>query len=549
MLQKLLFLPLLFAYCWLTALCASGQSLAFAQSQLIGVRVNAGSTTVDSQVSDQVGNVYTAGSFNGTITLGTTTLSSAGNFDVFICKQDAGGNYLWVKQISGASFEAAPRLAVDATNRVFVAAQTQSASLQLGAITLNTTQADLVVAQLDASGNFTWAVKAGNSPTTSGTQLMAVAVDASNNLCLTGYFSGSVSFGTTVLNGAGGSDAFVVKISSAGTWAWAIRIGGNNNDAGRGLAIDSTGNIYLTGSFAGYLGTDPGVAFGSTTFYSGNSGTDIFVAKLTAAGTFVWAVRAGGADASDDGYGLTLDTAGNPYITGNFSRTATFGTLSLTSAGNFDVFVAKLNSAGNFLWATRAGGPDYDYGDRLISQDNELYLAGHYFSTTTLGTSTFNSVGQTDIVLCQLSDSGNILSAVGAGSTGTDLITSLRAGGNSQVYASGYFLGANITFGATTLSGQAAVNKGFVVQASSGGSPLAVQSGVQLQPLAAWPNPTSSAFELANVDTKQAVEVYDTQGRLVMEYRSHDTPAGAVTLPEGLYLVRNGSRTIRVTVN
>jgi hypothetical protein len=545
--RQLLFVSLFLSYCLLATFSALGQSLTFNQAHLVGPQ-NGRSTTVDSQLRDQAGNSYVSGSFFGVITFGTTTLTSNGGFDTYLYKQDAAGNYLWVQQIGGAGSEGVSRLAIDAANNVYLAAQTQSPSLSLGSLTLSLAQADIVVAQVNAAGTFQWATKAGNTPTTSGTQLLAVALDPNNNLCLTGYFTGSVAFGATTLNGAGGSDAFVAKISTTGMWNWALRIGGTNGDAGRGLAVDTLGNIYLTGSFAGYVGADPGVAFGSTIFHSGNSGTDIFVAKLTATGTFIWAVKAGGADGSDDGYSLALDAAGNPYITGNFSRTASFGTLSLTSAGNFDFFVAKLNpTTGGFLWATRGGGGDYDYGDVLVSKDNELYVATHYFGTTTVGTSTYTSAGQTDIVLCQLSDTGALLSSVGAGSTGSDLISSLLAVGQRQVYAAGYFLGTSIRFGSTTLTGLAAGNKPFIALATSSGV-LATRAALPAQALAVWPNPTNGAFHLTNVDVTQVIAVYDTQGRLLGTYSPQDALRGELILPSGLYVVRNGQQTTRVCV-
>jgi hypothetical protein len=545
--RQLLFVPLFLLYCLLASFSSLAQSLTFTQAQLVGPQ-NGRSTTVDSQVRDQAGNNYVSGSFSGVITLGTTTLTSNGGYDIYLYKQDVAGNYLWVQQLGGAGSEGISRLALDVANNVYLAAQTQSSNLVLGSLTLSLSQADIVVAKVNAAGAFQWATKAGNSPTVSGTQLLAVALDPNNNLCLTGYFTGSVAFGATTLNGAGGSDAFVAKISTTGIWDWALRIGGVNGDAGRGLAVDALGNIYLTGSFAGYIGADPGVAFGSTIFHSGNSGTDIFVAKLTATGTFIWAVKAGGADGSDDGYSLALDAAGNPYITGNFSRTASFSTLSLTSAGNFDFFVAKLNPAtGAFLWATRGGGADYDYGDVLVSKDNELYVATHYFGTTIVGTNTYSSAGQTAIVLCQLSDTGVLLSSVSAGSTGSDIISSLLPIGQRQVYATGYFLGTSIRFGSTTLTGVAAGNKPFIALAASSGV-LATRSASSAQALAVWPNPTNGGFQLINVDVTQTIGVYDTQGRLVVTYSPQDALRGKLILPSGLYVVRNGQQTARVFV-
>ena len=127
------------------------------------------------------------------------------------------------------------------------------------------------------------------------------------------------------------------KLDSSGNWLWAKKAGGNNTDYGYGIAIDSSGNCYVTGYFQSTA------TFGSINLAS-NGGSDIFVAKLDSSGNWLWAQKAGGGSA-DQGYGISTDSSGNSYITGYFNGTATFGNnISLNSNNNSqDIFVTKVH--------------------------------------------------------------------------------------------------------------------------------------------------------------------------------------------------------------
>ncbi|MDY0112281.1 MAG: SBBP repeat-containing protein, partial [Candidatus Syntrophosphaera sp.] len=134
-------------------------------------------------------------------------------------------------------------------------------------------------------------------------------------------------------------------------WLWAKQAGGTYSDEGNGIAIDSSGNSYVTGRFQGTA------TFGTTTLTTTGSSeiADIFVAKLDSSGNWLWATKAGGND-RDYGYDIATDFSGNSYVTGYFNGTASFGGTTLTSSGQEDIFVAKLDSSGNWLWAKKAGG-------------------------------------------------------------------------------------------------------------------------------------------------------------------------------------------------
>ena len=129
----------------------------------------------------------------------------------------------------------------------------------------------------------------------------------------------------------------VCVFAQAPNWQWAAKAGGTSSDRGYGIIIDDTGNCYVIGSFGGTA------TFGSYSLISSGY-SDVFVAKMDATGNWLWAINAGGS-AFETGYEITIDDAGNSYVTGSFMGTATFGSYSLTSNGGSDIFVVKLNSS------------------------------------------------------------------------------------------------------------------------------------------------------------------------------------------------------------
>lgn len=317
-------------------------------------------------VVDASGNSYVTGRFEGSASFGSTSLSSNGIYDVFVAKIDPSGNPVWAVSAGGSNSDLAYGISVDPAGNSYITGYFVGTAT-FGTTTLTSNgSADIFVAKIDPSGQILWAKNFGGSGWDMGEDTY---FDANGNSYITGKFSGSVSFGSTTLNGGGG---FAVKLDPLGQAVWAVKVGASGTD----ISLDASNNSYVTGYFGGTSSFgDP--ANPDTTLTS-NGEDDIFVAKVDPSGQLLWAMQAGNTQ-DDRGYGITLDVAGNSYITGYFEGTVSFGSTTLTSLGGYEIFVLKIDPNGIISWAVNAGS-DVDDSGYGITLDNsgQVFLTGYF---------------------------------------------------------------------------------------------------------------------------------------------------------------------------
>ncbi|MBI3136250.1 MAG: SBBP repeat-containing protein [Bacteroidetes bacterium] len=369
--------------------------------------------------TDALGNVYVTGYFSGTVDFNpggpVDNLISMGGEEIFILKLDASGNYNWAKQLGGTGNDAGKSISVDLSGAVFTTGYfSNTADFDPGVPVSNLNSAgsyDIFVCKLDASGNLAWAKQMGGGTNDIGN---ALTLDLSGNVYTTGHFSTTADFdpgvGTSNLNGFGAGDVFISKLDASGNFSWAKQLGGTANDVGNGLALDAVGNIYCGGYFFNTGDFDPGIG----TFILTSAGVgDNFVTKLNSSGNFCWA-RNTGSTLDDFVHALEVDASGDVYTTGYFAGSADFdpgvGTYFLYSYFTADsslirdqIFVSKLDSAGNFSWAAQLGGVK-GYG--LALAENSIYTTGFFTSTADFDpmSTTFNLTtnGSDDIYVHKL---------------------------------------------------------------------------------------------------------------------------------------------------
>jgi hypothetical protein len=329
---------------------------------------------------DRSGNVYVTGFTHSTNfpTLSGFQSGSGGLTDAFVMKLDVTGRPVYSSYLGGSGFDEGRAIAVDASGNAYVTGVTFSPFP-----TLNPFQAvfgggsDAFVAKVDAGGSaLVFSTYLGGSGSESG---HGIAVDVSGNAYVTGQTS-SANFPTAnaFQSASGGTgDAFVTKLSPAGVLAYSTYLGGSSGDEGLGIAVDGSGNAHVTG------GT------GSINFPNVNAlqaasggGADGFVTKFNASGsTLLYSTYLGG-DGLDKGIAIAVDGSGNAYVTGqtdssNFPKVDPPAAASGTGVGG-DAFVTKLNPAGSALvYSTYLGGGSMDAGTGIaVDGAGHAYVVG-----------------------------------------------------------------------------------------------------------------------------------------------------------------------------
>ncbi|WP_167855318.1 SBBP repeat-containing protein [Hymenobacter wooponensis] len=214
------------------------------------------------------------------------------------------------------------------------------------------------------------------------------------------------------------------------------------------LAVDPAGNTYVTGSFYGTI------TFGSTVLRNENTfAGNVFVAKRTAAGQFLWAVQAGGRD-SDAGQSIAVDQQGNVYVTGAYYNwVATFGSYELPNVSGANAFVAKLSAEGEWQWAVRAGGNgSHTIKGLALDSRGNAYITGYFEGfRTTFGPSTLENASQQpsdeDLFVAKLDAWGRWQWGVRAGGTGDDRASGVAIDAQDRLHLVGYFDSPTAEFG------------------------------------------------------------------------------------------------------
>ena len=264
---------------------------------------------------------------------------SAGARDAFLVKYSAAGAHVWSKRFGSTGQDSGSSVAVDASGNVFVAG-TFNGSINLGGASLTSAGGvDIFVAKFSATGQHLWSKGFGGTSTDA---VRGMAVDGVGDVVLTGQFLNTISFGGTALTSAGFEDIFLAKLSgAAGDHLWSKRFGSDSTtDAGYGVAVDSAGDVAMTGFYG------PSANFGGGIVIA--QGYDIFVAKYNSAGGYISARRYGdpaGQYEGQFGDAIAMSGGGSIYVTGHFVGTLTFGPggqATSTQFGGNDGFLASI---------------------------------------------------------------------------------------------------------------------------------------------------------------------------------------------------------------
>jgi hypothetical protein len=292
-------------------------------------------------------------------------------------------------------------------------------------------------------------------------EAFANAVDASGNIYMAGYFnSPTINFGTSTLTNVGGNDVFLVKYNSSGSVLWARSGGGNGHDAATSVAVDNSGNVYITGYYK-----SAEIGFGTDTLtntdFTTNNTSDFFLVKYDPNGTVLLAKDGGGLN-SEVSCSVAVSTSGDVFITGYFnSYSMLIGTTTITNANtsNYtnDIFLVKYTTGGNLLWARSVGTTSWDEAYAVaVDANGNSYITGVFNGATlTFGSTVLTnagSIGTYDLFLAKFDISGNAVWAIRAGASEDEYALSVAVNASGNSYLAGSFSSPTITFGSTTLT-------------------------------------------------------------------------------------------------
>lgn len=344
-------------------------------TELWSTRASAGRIVSARAVFDGDGNLYVTGGFQGTLNLGGSDLVSAGDADMFLARFDADGNHVWSWSRGDTGRDLGSAIVYDAAaNRIVVA----------GASTVVTGY--LYLGSYDLDGNPMWESTFIDPRGSSGAT--DVALDTSGNIVVVGSFDGTQVLGGGDLVSNGMLDMFVARYDASGAHLWSESFGQTLDDVFHGVAVDTNGDIVMTGTYGGALDLGGGPL-------PVRPGGAIVLARFDGAGAHIWSQSFGAGD-MDRGNGVALDADGNIVMVGQFGSTGIdFGGGPLSGGGSTNIFVSRFTSAGAHLWSAGFGDTgSFNAGVGTITDANgDVYVTGRFEGSVDFGGGTIDAAG------------------------------------------------------------------------------------------------------------------------------------------------------------
>jgi len=338
-----------------------------------------------------LGDVLMGGSFRSPVDFdpgpGTVTLTNNGLSDGFLARYTSNGELLWAKSF-GSVYNDGVRAINEAPNGEIIVAGdfVDVTDFDPGAgetilISTGVSSTDGFFSRFDANGNFISVTPIGG---VNSNDVSAASVDIDGNIILVGRFSGSILFdpnGEAVEFTSEETDMFVAKYNSGGEFIWAKAVTGQNNLNVGSAEVDAQSITYITGFFAGDGDFDPGD--GELLLTDPTLMGELFIMKLDVDGNLVWAHQLGVPEAQEFGMELSVDANQNLFLTGIVTGNVDFdlGPDVVNLPGStLDAFVLVMNSNAEFVWASRFGNNQDDFGQKIIPYaDGSVYVCGHRF--------------------------------------------------------------------------------------------------------------------------------------------------------------------------
>lgn len=512
--------------------------------------------------SDNAGNIYVIGKFASTADFDPSPAlyhqTSQGLFDAYVAKYNDQGALIWAKQFMGLGAVQGTAIIVDNSGNVYAGGAFEGTADfdPANAVAYNLTSNgadDAFVVKLDTDGNFVWANSFGG---TSYDAVSKLALDQSGNLVVGGSFVGSnVDFdpsgAVNTLSSNGSADIYILKLNSAGNYITAFNLGSFSSEYISGLAIDASNNMIITGTFSQTVNFNPS---GTSVLLTSNGSDDVFICKYDFQDLLLWVKQIGGIE-QELSVGLTISPTGNIYIAGQF-----YGDCDIdpgASVTNFsptpgygNSYVLCLDLSGNYVWARNIGGTHFTEAMCLDIDANEnVYLSGKFRGTVTLDAN-YGTIGQRDVFVYKLNETGSNEYAFTLGSAMDDYAGSIHVDNSGNLYTAGYFQ-QTIDFdpgvGVTNLTANGLSD--IFIQKMSAPSSASIFTHDEVSLFNLYPNPGNDYVTVHFAGSEANLVVFSANGQKVLEKTISDMETCAISsLESGVYLVEltvNGSTQIK----
>ncbi len=399
--------------------------------------------------TDSHGNAYWAGSISGSADFGCTTVSPPQIAGV-LAKYDSTGACQWATGITVNFNEAwAYGIAIDAQDRIYVTGSYDGNATFNNGVTLNSLGSDdIFLARYDTDGNCLWARRAGASG--ANDEARAVAVNDSGDVFITGFSGGTtITFDTiSIPNPSNYRQIVIACYDSTGGVQWAKASTGNTQGRSSRAITIANDRLYITGQ----VGT-AGTIFDGVPIISDPIGTAIYVLACDLDGHALWANAYGSGD--HEGMGIAADTLGNVFVSGRFWGTIHLpnGDSLVSASSNDDILLMRLDTAGGFHWAQRAGSLQRDVGWGVEADGlGNVYLAAHFQQTIDFLGTPLTALGEEDIILARVDQWGTAAWVKQGGAFARDVAIAIHRSdvGSRPIYTGGYYWGT-VTYGSSTI--------------------------------------------------------------------------------------------------
>ncbi|MGD0855571.1 MAG: SBBP repeat-containing protein [Dehalococcoidia bacterium] len=380
---------------------------------------------------DSSGNVYIGGYSHTTWGTPVRAYYADDNADVFVAKLNSNGVLQWNTFLGGAGDDEKGTIALDSSGNIYIAGQShnswQGDSAPVRAFTISPDGMDVFAAKLNNNGVLQWNTFLGGS---GNDECGGIAVDTSGYIYVAGTSDATWQGDNPPRQAftAGNQDAFAAKLNNNGALQWNTFLGGSDYTHGSAIAVDSTGNIYIAG--------DSNASWGSP-LRAYKAGNDAFAARLNNNGDLQWNTFLGGS-LNDYSSSIATDTGGNVYIAGDSEASWGSPLRAHNTGSNPDAFAAKLNSSGALVWNTFLGGSDGNAGNGIaVNSSGNIYVTG--YSTSTWGSPVWAYTASMDVLLAKLNNNGALQWNTFLGGTGDDSGGGIAVDTSGNIYIAGCF--------------------------------------------------------------------------------------------------------------